>query len=103
MSVPILGAAVSRYECKTCNRRFETREPRTRVPMHPCAGRAGILTPMVLEGGSVKIETVERQDYVGKDVVTRDDNNRPIMAVVTTRDNGQDCTVFAPCASAGQE
>jgi hypothetical protein len=44
------------------------------------------------------VEAVEREDYVGKEVVTTDGEGRPVMAVETTRDDGNDVAVFAPCA-----
>lgn len=56
-------------------------------------------SPMILEGTKVKIEAVEREDYVGDENVQLDGESRPIMAVITTRDEGQDCLVFAPTAS----
>jgi len=31
------------------------------------------------------------------------ERRRPVMNITTTRDEGQDCTVFAPTASAGLE
>lgn len=58
---------------------------------------------MVPDGTTCKVEAVERDDYVGSEQVTVDGDGRPVMAVVTTRDDGQDCTVFAPCATATTE
>lgn len=56
------------------------------------------LIPTTTRGESTK---VERQDYIGKEAVQLDADGRPVMAIVTTRDDGQDCTIFAPCASLG--
>ncbi len=42
-------------------------------------------------------------DLFKKLAVATDGEGRPVMAVVTTRDNGQDCAVLAPSASARQE
>jgi glutamate dehydrogenase/leucine dehydrogenase len=47
-----------------------------------------------------RLEVVERGDYVGDDVPQTDGEGRPVAQVVTHRDNGQDCTIFAPCATA---
>jgi hypothetical protein len=44
--------------------------------------------------------TVEREDWVGGELVQTDEDGRPVMAVVTVRDDGQDCTIFAPTATA---
>jgi hypothetical protein len=61
------------------------------------------MAPLVKEGTKVKIETVERQDYVRRELVQTDANGRPVMAVVTTREDGQDCTVYAPTSYAERD
>jgi len=71
-----------------------------KLPMHQCGGLVGLMTPLVLEGQRCKIEAIEREDYIGKELVQTDANGRPVMSVVTTRDDGQDCTVYAPTATA---
>jgi hypothetical protein len=56
---------------------------------------------MVPEGMDCDVRAVEREDYIGKEVVTFDGENRPIMAVETVRGDGSnDVAVYAPCASA---
>jgi hypothetical protein len=60
---------------------------------------AGLTAPMVREGERVKVSTVEREDYIGDEVVTRDGNGRPIMSVVVEREDGTDVSVFAPAAT----
>lgn len=79
-------AAVARTSWDTPNR------------FHDCAGLAGLLAPMVRQGTSCKIVAVEREDYIDGDDVRTDGNGRPVMAVITVRDDGQDCAVFAPTA-----
>jgi hypothetical protein len=54
---------------------------------------------MVEAGTAAHVKAVERGDWVGREDVQTDAEGRPVMAVVTTRDEGQDCTVFAPCAT----
>jgi hypothetical protein len=54
----------------------------------------------VAVGTKAKVEAVERGDYIGRELVQSDGNGRPVMAVVTTRDDGQDCAVLAPTATA---
>lgn len=66
---------------------------------HPCGALAGMLSPLVPEGLSCKVEAREREDYVGQEQVQYDAGGRPVMSVVTTRDEGQDCIAFAPCAT----
>lgn len=70
-----------------------------KIPHHPCHGFAGLMAPLQRVGERVKVEAVEREDYIGSELVQLDENGRPVMAVVTTRDDGQDCTVFAPTAA----
>lgn len=77
------------------------REPHT--PFHNCWGLRGIMAPFVPDRTRCKIIAVEREDYVGREDVRLDGEGRPVMAVVTLRDDGQDCTVFAPTARADME
>jgi hypothetical protein len=53
---------------------------------------------MVPAGTKAKVEAKEREDYVGKEEVQTDGEGKPVMSIVTTRDEGQDCTVLAPTA-----
>lgn len=69
--------------------------------MHDCPALGFLSTPLLPAGVNGKHEAVERPDYVGDEDVRYDANGRPVMAIVTTRDEGQDCTVFAPTAHAG--
>jgi hypothetical protein len=72
-------------------------------PFHRCPKLALIMTPLVPRGVAAKVEAREREDYVGSELVQTDANGRPIMSVVTTRDEGQDCAVFAPLATGSLE
>ena len=87
-----------RWECPNCDSAAVTVDGKT--PMHPCAGMSGLMVALVPAGQKCKVEAVERDDYIGCELVQTDGNGRPVMAVVTTRDDGQDCTVFAPAATA---
>lgn len=82
--------------CPNCGSAAVTRDSKT--PMHPCRGLTGLLVPLVPEGVRCKVEAVEREDYVGREMVQTDGAGRPVMSVVTTREEGQDCVVLAPCA-----
>lgn len=79
--------------CESCARTVDSK-----IPMHPCKGLAGLMAPLVREGEGAKVEVREREDYVGREIVQFSADNRPVMSVVTTRDTGQDCTVYAPLA-----
>jgi NADPH-dependent 2,4-dienoyl-CoA reductase/sulfur reductase-like enzyme len=98
MTPPILHRD---WHCPACPAEARTVDAKT--PMHPCPGLAGLMAPLVLRGRRAKVEAVERQDYIGRELVQTDGNGRPVMAVVTTRDDGQDCTVFAPTAQGQKE
>ena len=74
-----------------------------KTPHHRCREMAGLMVPLVPEGVRAKVETVERGDYVGRELVQTDAEGRPWMAVTVERDEGQDTTVFAPCATATRE
>ncbi len=67
---------------------------------HTCAKLRGLTAPMLPEGVKAKIVAHDRDDYVGREMVQRDANGRPIMSIETTRDNGNDLIVFAPTATA---
>ena len=87
---------VQDWYCPACGLTDETVNAPNRY--HPCPKMHGMATPMVHKGVAAKLEAVERQDYVGNDLVQTDDRGRPVMSIVTTRDDGQDVIVFAPTA-----
>lgn len=89
------------WSCPSCSAAAMTYDGK--VPMHHCAGLVGLMTPLVPGGTRAKHARVERGDYIGREVVQVDGEGSPWMAVVTTRDDGEDCTVYAPTANAGIE
>lgn len=96
--------AITRWECPNCNARDVTNEHMPHTRMHTCPGMKGLTAPMVREGERVRIVANEREDYIGREVVTLDDDNRPIMNIETIRDDGSnDVVVFAPCATTRAE
>lgn len=95
----LLAPPEQRWECPNCPLEGVTREPRAHTRMHPCRGLGGLTAPMVPAGTRCKVVAVERDDYIaGEDVPLHD--GRPVMAVRTTRDDGEDVAVFAPTAHA---
>lgn len=60
---------------------------------------AGLTAPFVPAGTAAAHQRIERDDYIAGEAVQTDGNGRPVMALVTHRDDGQDCTVFAPTAT----
>lgn len=90
------------WECPNCDVTAVKVAPLNHQEFHNCAGLAGLSVPMVEHGVKAKVSTNEREDYVGKEKVTTDDNNRPIMNVIIERDNGNDCFVYAPVAEVSE-
>jgi len=100
MTVGILP--VNRWYCPQCKQEDITHEPRPHSRFHTCPKLRMLSAPMVPMGTKAKIELREREDYVNGDLVQLDpERRRPVMSVVTTRDDGkQDVAVFAPTATA---
>ena len=98
--IPILRRPDRRMECPNCDLKMLVKgTDGLQTVMHPCRGLKGLQAPMVPEGTRCEVKAVEREDYVGKEAVTYDGEHRPIMRVETTRDDGNDVAVFAPCAT----
>jgi hypothetical protein len=91
-------AAERRWECPNCDHTDVTREAQPHTRFHNCPGLAGLSAPMVPAGTRCKVEAIERGDYVRGELVQTDGNGRPVMSVVTTRDDGNDVAVYAPTA-----
>jgi len=96
--IPVLTSE-HRWQCPNCDLESVTHEPAPHTRFHTCRGLRGLTAPMVPAGIRCKVEAHEREDYVGKEMVQTDGEGRPVMSVVTTRDDGQDCAVLAPCAT----
>lgn len=99
MSVPIL-AVERRWYCPNCTQTDVTRRADVHQQMHNCRGLRGLIAPLLEVGTAAKVHVVEREDYVGKEIVQLDPDGRPVMAVETVRDEGNDLAVFAPTAGA---
>lgn len=90
---------VQRWTCPNCLAEDVTTEAAPHTRFHTCPGLRGLTAPMVPAGTKCKVEARDREDYVGGELVARDATGRPVMSVVTTRDDGQDTAVFAPTAA----
>lgn len=100
MSHAVLLRAEQHWECPNCTMTQVTRESRPHTRFHACRGLLGMTAPLVPAGTRCKVEAVVREDYVNGDDVWYDGEGRPIMSVVTTRDEGNDVAVLAPTATA---
>src|SRR5258705_3183284 len=88
-----------RWECPNCNFKDVTHEASPHSRFHSCRGLKGLTAPMVPAGTKTKVTAREREDYVGREIVTKDGEGRPIMAIVTEREDGSnDTAVLAPIA-----
>lgn len=97
MNVPLLSPPESRWECPACDAQQVTHDQA--LPMHACAGLRGLTAPFVPAGTRAKHEVRGREDYLGRDIPQIDGEGNVVMSVVTTRDEGEDCTVLAPTAT----
>jgi hypothetical protein len=86
------------WVCPNCAMEDVTTEGRPHTRFHACAGLRGLTAPFIPKGTRAKVEARDREDYVKDEIVQTDADGRPVMSVVTTRDDGQDCIVFAPTA-----
>lgn len=93
----------SHWVCPNCDFTDVTRRPEIHTQFHNCRGLRGLWAPMVPAGTRCKVEARDRDDYTNGDLCQTDGEDRVVMSVVTTRDDGQDCAVYAPCATATQE
>ena len=103
MAIPILGGGKVLWYCPNCDAEACTGTTSTKIPFHPCSKLGTIMTPLIRVGEKAKVEAREREDYIGDEEVQTDANGRPVMSVVVTRDEGQDCTVFPPSATIVRE
>jgi hypothetical protein len=97
----VLLSSEQRWTCPNCDLQEVTHEACPHTRFHACRGLKGLTAPMVAAGTRCKVEAVEREDYVRGEMVQTDGEGRPVMSVVTTRDEGQDTAVLAPAAQAG--
>lgn len=100
--VPILSSTQN-WQCPNCHHKDVTNLPAAQAAVasrfHPCGGLRGLTAPMVLAGTDCKVIAVERQDYVGSEIVQTDGNGRPVMAIHTEYADGRnDVAILAPTA-----
>lgn len=104
MPAHILEVPPTYWECPNCNARDVTRQFGPHTRMHTCPGVKGLTAPMVREGDRAQVVARVREDYIGKDVATLDDDGRPIMSIETIREDGSnDIAAFAGCAVTSAE
>lgn len=87
------------WSCPNCNYTRVTYKSGRQAVVHTCRGLRGLIAPLVEDGIKVKVTARERDDYLDGAVAQVDGEGRPVMAIVTTRDDGEDCRVLAPLAT----
>lgn len=97
----LLLNTIRHWTCPNCGLAATTNEPKPHTKFHTCPKLRGLTAPMVPAGTKAKVVAHEREDYVGGERVQTDEAGRPVMSIVTTRDNGQDVAVLAPLARVG--
>lgn len=108
-----LITSTTQWYCPACKAEETTTEARAHSRFHSCPRLRGVSVPMTRAGVKAKVELHEREDYTGPNPLlpVRGQpkkrvnaiplvDGRPVMSVVTTRDDGQDVMVFAPTALA---
>jgi hypothetical protein len=100
MSVPILKPEC-RWECLSCDATHVTHETQPHTPFHNCRRLVGLSVPFVPAGTKGRHVVRQPDDYVGDSDVQTDGEGRVVMSLQTVRDQGEDCTVYAPCATSG--
>lgn len=95
----VLVEPEQRWACPNCPSTDVTHEARPHARFHRCRGLRGLTAPFVADGTRCKVEAREREDYEGDSRAQRDGEGRAIMSVVTTRDDGNDAAMLAPCAT----
>jgi len=95
----VLLATEHHWSCPNCTVTAVTREATPHTRFHACRGLRGLTAPMVPDGIKCKVEAEAAEDYEGRNrVLQYDGAGQATSAVVTTRDDGNDRAVLAPCA-----
>lgn len=89
-----------RWYCPNCKAEDVTHEARPHTRFHTCPGLRGLTAPFIPAGTRAEVVAVEREDYLGSEKAQTDAAGRPVMAVVTRREDGSnDVAVLAPAAT----
>lgn len=100
--IPILNPR-HEWACPNCPLWEVTTESRPHIRYHSCPSLGGITAPMVpadeVRRGGTRVVVKVREDYIGDEHVTYNDEGQPIMSVETQRPDGStDLAVMAPLA-----
>ena len=99
----IFNVPMVNWVCPNCPVKVQKPRVVNQQEYHTCRGMKMLTIPMVEEGKKVKVTANEREDYVRNELVQTDAEGRPVMNVTIEREDGIDCTVYAPTANATRE
>lgn len=91
------------WGCPNCDYTRVTFKAGRQAVIHTCRGLGGLIAPLIEDGVRCQVVAYEREDYIGRENVQLNSEGRPIMSIVTIREDGQDCRVLAPIATASGE
>jgi hypothetical protein len=91
------------WECPACHyeERVSPPLPANAQRWHPCRALHMLKTPLVPAGTDCKVEALEREDYLGSEIVRTGDDGKPYGGIRTERaDGSNDFAAYAPLAHA---
>lgn len=93
------------WRCDRCNTDYYSANPDRRAQhLHECPAFNGLSVPFTLQDGTQKLIVKDREDYEGDELVQRDPNGRPVMAIeVVHEDGSNNAVVYAPTAQGESE
>lgn len=91
------------WHCPNCD--AAARTVTDKIPWHRCKGLKGLVGPLIADGAPrTRVVAIDREDYVGSEVVQTNGEGRPVMALNVERwDGSNDRVVYAPTATATAE
>ncbi len=99
LAVVLLKVPFEHWVCPNCPATdYQPALPPGSSRFHTCAGLHGLTAPLIRAGTHCKVEALERDDYLGKEIQATGDDGRPYMAIRTTRNDGEDLAVNAGLA-----
>lgn len=98
--IALIEPPIRNWYCPNCGFTDTTKEARPHTRYHTCPKLRFLSAPLLQTTIKAKVELNEREDFVnGEQVFLDPERQRPVMNIITTRDEGTDAIVFAPTAT----
>jgi len=100
VNVPLLKVPYEDWQCPNCglSERIQALPPNA-TRFHTCPKLHMLTAPLVRTGSDCTVEAVDREDYVGREIIHQADDGRAYMSVRTRYADGhEDLAVNAPVA-----